>query len=144
MGIESYYATSSLIGPAGRPSCSPLRIEGAQLVQPPADHPAVLQPDVHGACCSFNLSVDESVSRSIGQECVSNQGTWGSIISRLHTHDTYALTHDDAVAERGPVLELQRLEDVPELLRHGSVVDCFGAGVDVEVQSRLSEAPGVF
>lgn len=30
-------------------------------------------------------------------------------------------THDDAVAERGPVLELQGLEDVPELLRHGGM-----------------------
>ena len=33
---------------------------------------------------------------------------------RLH-----ARTHDDAVPERGPVLELQGLEYVPELLRHG-------------------------
>lgn len=40
----------------------------------------------------------------------------------IHTQTGDARTHDDAVAECSPVLELQGLEDVPELLRHGSAV----------------------
>jgi len=52
-------------------------------------------------------------------------------------------THDDAVAERGPVLELQGLEHVPELLRHGCR-SCWLALLrvvaEVEVQSAEAAA----
>lgn len=64
-----------------------------------------------------------------------------------HTHRDRRRTHDDAVAERGPVLELQGLEDVPKLLRHGWagldwVDDSFACSCAVEVQSSLERAGG--
>jgi hypothetical protein len=58
---------------------------------------------------------------------------------RLHTQTQ--LTHDDAVAERSSVLELQGLEDVPKLLRHGGLLLALLACLveEVEVQSTPSQ-----